>query len=61
LDINIPEENASTIAGYLIYKTESFPEVSQTFKFDDIIYEVLNKNKNQITQIKITLENRTNH
>ena len=61
LDINIPEENASTIAGYLIYKTESFPEVSQTFKFDDIVYEVLNKNKNQITQIKITLENRTNH
>jgi Mg2+/Co2+ transporter CorB len=61
LDTNIPEENASTIAGYLIYKTESFPEVSQTFKFDDIIYEVLNKNKNQITQIKITLENRTNH
>ena len=55
LDIKLPENNASTLAGYLIYKTEAFPEVGQTFKFNDIIYEILNKNKNQITQIKVVL------
>ena len=55
LDIKLPENNASTLAGYLIYKTEAFPEVGQTFKFNEIIYEILNKNKNQITQIKVVL------
>lgn len=55
LDIKLPENKASTLAGYLIYKTEAFPEVGQTFKFNDIIYEILNKNKNQITQIKVVL------
>jgi len=37
------------------------PEVGQTFKFDNIVYEILNKNKNQITQIKIILEKSTKH
>ena len=52
LDLKLPENNASTLAGYIIFKTEALPEVGQTFKFNNIIYEILNKNKNQITQIK---------
>ncbi len=60
LDLNISTEFASTLAGFIIHKTESFPEVGQVFIYDDIIYEILNKNKNQITQIKVTLpEKRT--
>ena len=55
LDINIPEGTSSTIAGYIIDQTESFPDVGQTFAYDGIIYEIINKNKNQITQIKLTL------
>ena len=55
LDIEIPDNISSTIAGYIIDKTESFPNVGQVFSFDGIIYEIINKNKNQITQIYLTL------
>ena len=55
LDINIPEGTSSTIAGYIIDQTESFPDVGQAFAYDGIMYEIINKNKNQITQIKLTL------
>ncbi|WP_440695942.1 HlyC/CorC family transporter [Candidatus Pelagibacter sp. HIMB109] len=61
LDLNLPENDSSTLAGYIIFKTEALPEVGQTFKFDNIVYEILNKNKNQITQIKIILEKSTKH
>jgi len=61
LDLNLPENNASTLAGYIIFKTEALPEVGQTFKFNNIIYEILNKNKNQITQIKVILDKSTKH
>ena len=55
LDIAIPEGSSSTIAGYIIDQTESFPDVGQIFAYDGIVYEIINKNKNQITQIKLTL------
>ena len=61
LDLNLPENFSSTLAGYIIYKTEALPEVGQTFKFDNIVYEILNKNKNQITQVKVTLNKETKH
>ena len=62
LDIAIPEGSSSTIAGYIIDQTESFPDVGQIFAYDGIIYEIINKNKNQITQIKLTLPKKiTNH
>ena len=55
LDIQIPDTFYSTIAGYIIHETESFPDVWQIFSFGDIRYEIVNKNKNQITQIKMVL------
>lgn len=61
LDIAIPNNNSSTIAGYLIHETESFPEVGQIFSFGNILYEIINKNKNQITQIKLVLPKKTSH
>ena len=32
LDLQLPENNASTLAGYIIYKTEALPDVGQTFQ-----------------------------
>jgi len=55
LDLNLNEKNSSTVAGFLIYETETFPDVGQTFKFNNILFEILNKKNNQITQLKITL------
>ena len=31
LDLNLNEKNSSTVAGFLIYETETFPDVGQTF------------------------------
>ena len=55
LDLNLNEKNSSTVAGFLIYETETFPDVGQTFKFNNILFEILNKKNNQLTQIKVTL------
>ena len=43
LDIAIPEGSSSTIAGYIIDQTESFPDVGQIFAYDGIIYEIINE------------------
>ena len=43
LDLNLNEKNSSTVAGFLIYETETFPDVGQTFKFNNILFEILNK------------------
>ena len=61
LDIEIPDNVSSTIAGYIIDKTESFPNVGQVFSFDGILYEIINKNKNQITQINLTLPSKNSN
>ena len=63
LDLNLNEKNSSTVAGFLIYETETFPDVGQTFKFNNILFEILNKKNNQITQLKVILpeKNKISH
>ena len=51
---NIEDDNAVTIAGYLLDMTRSIPSVGQKFIFDGFQFEVLKRNKNQLRQIKIT-------
>ena len=48
------DENAVTIAGYLIDAARNIPEAGQKFEFDDFRFEVIKRHKNQICQIKIT-------
>ena len=50
----IADENAVTVAGYLLDMTRSLPEVGQKFIFDGFQFEVVKRNKNQISQIKLT-------
>lgn len=50
----INDENAVTIAGYLLDMTRSIPEQNQKFIFDGFQFEVLKRKRNQISQIKIT-------
>ena len=53
-DWNISDENAATIAGYLLDMTQSIPEQGQKFVFGDFEFEIIKRNKNQISQIKIS-------
>ncbi len=51
---NIEDNNAVTIAGYLLDMTRSIPNVGQKFIFDGFQFEILKRERNQLCQIKIT-------
>ncbi len=51
---NLPDDDASTIAGLLIYETRTIPEVGQHFALHGLRFEVLARSRNQITSIKVT-------
>ena len=51
---NLPDDEAATIAGLVIYETEIIPYVGQTFQFHGLNFEIKARRKNQITRIKVT-------
>lgn len=50
---HIEDGNAVTIAGYLLDMTRSIPAAGQKFIFDGFQFEILKRDKNQLSQIKI--------
>ncbi|MAZ07722.1 MAG: hypothetical protein CMM99_04610 [Rickettsiales bacterium] len=54
LNVNLPTNEASTIAGLIIYESRTIPKIGQIFAFYNIKFEVLSKKNNQITSLKIT-------
>ena len=56
LDWELPDEEASTIAGLLLYEIRLIPEVGQVFKLKGYRFEVLRKHRNQITLLKVSKE-----
>lgn len=53
LDWNLPDEEATTIAGLVIHETQSIPEVKQSFTFHGKRFSVLKREKNRITRLRI--------
>jgi magnesium and cobalt exporter, CNNM family len=51
---NLPDEEAATIAGLVIHEARIIPEVGQTFMFHGFRFEILRRQRNQITLIRIT-------
>jgi Mg2+/Co2+ transporter CorB len=54
MDWNIPDDEATTIAGVVIHETRSIPEPGQSFTFHGFRFHVLRKNRNRITALRIT-------
>ena len=50
----LPDEEANTVAGLVIHEAQTIPTAGQVFNFNGFRYEVLSKEKNRLTQIKIT-------
>jgi len=50
---DLPDEEASTIAGLVIHEAQSIPGAGQIFHFYGFRFEIIECNKNQITRIKI--------
>jgi Mg2+/Co2+ transporter CorB len=53
MDWNLPDEEATTIAGLVIHEARSIPEVGQSFTFHGFRFRVLRKARNRITALRI--------
>eukprot|EP01042_Synura_sphagnicola_P024071 gene24071-30764_t len=54
MDWELPDENAVTVAGLVIHEARTIPEPGQTFIFYCRKFQIMRKNRNQITAIKIS-------
>ncbi len=54
MDWNLPDEEATTIAGLVIHDARSIPETGQSFNFHGFRFQVLRRNRNRITALRIT-------
>lgn len=56
MDWDLPDEEATTVAGLVIHEARAIPEPGQTFLFHGFRFEVLRKQRNRITALKVTPE-----
>jgi Mg2+/Co2+ transporter CorB len=49
----LPDEDYSTIAGLLLYESQTIPNVGQSFMFHGFRFDVMKRHRNQITQIRV--------
>jgi Mg2+/Co2+ transporter CorB len=54
MDWKLPDEEAVTIAGLVIHESQTIPEVGQTFAYYGYRFEVLKKQRNQLTSLRVT-------
>ena len=52
-DWNLPDEEANTIAGLVIHEAQMIPTVGQVFSFHGFRFEVIEREGNRITELKI--------
>jgi Mg2+/Co2+ transporter CorB len=53
MDWNLPDEEATTIAGLVIHEARSIPDVGQSFTFHGFRFRVLRRARNRITALRI--------
>jgi Mg2+/Co2+ transporter CorB len=54
MEWNLPDDEATTIAGLVIHEARSIPEPGQTFTFHGFRFRVLRRERNRITALRIT-------
>lgn len=54
MDWDLPDAEATTIAGLVIHEARSIPEPGQTFTFHGFRFRVLRRHRNRITALRIT-------
>lgn len=50
----LPDDDATTVAGLVIFEAETIPEVGQSFEFHDYAFDVLEKEGNQLTVLRVS-------
>lgn len=51
---DLPDEEASTLAGFLMYASERIPEVDEKFTYQGFQFVVTEKDRNKLVQIEVT-------
>ncbi|HEX2509900.1 MAG TPA: HlyC/CorC family transporter [Microvirga sp.] len=54
MDWDLPDEEATTIAGLVIHEARAIPDAGQAFTFHGFRFQVLRKSRNRITALRIT-------
>jgi Mg2+/Co2+ transporter CorB len=54
LDWRLPDDEAATIAGLVIHEAQRIPEVGQSFAFHGFRFEVLKRQRNQVTLLRVS-------
>jgi Mg2+/Co2+ transporter CorB len=54
MDWSLPDEEATTVAGLVIHEAQTIPEPGQVFSFHGFRFEILRKQRNRLTALKIT-------
>ncbi len=55
-DWDLPDEEAATIAGLVIHEARRIPEIGERFSFHGFSFEVLRRQRNQITALELVPE-----
>ena len=50
---NLPDDEATTIAGLVLYEARMIPEPGQVFRFHNFRFEILRRQRHQITSIRV--------
>ncbi len=53
MDWGLPDEQATTIAGLVIHEAQTIPNPGQAFTFHDFRFEVLRRQRNRITSLRV--------
>jgi Mg2+/Co2+ transporter CorB len=59
-DMDLPDEEASTIAGLVMYESRSIPSPGQEFRFHNLRIRILNKEQNKITSLRLWFHKKSN-
>ena len=54
MDWQMPDEQATTVAGLVIHEARLIPDAGQIFTFHGFRFQVLRRNRNRITAMKVT-------
>jgi Mg2+/Co2+ transporter CorB len=53
MDWALPDEEAVTVAGLVIHEAETIPDPGQAFVFHGQRFQVLRRQRNQLTQLRV--------
>lgn len=54
MDWDLPDEEATTVAGLVLHEAQTIPDAGQAFTFHGFRFEVLRRQRNRITSLRVT-------